>query len=55
VRGGHFIKDDISEFDADFFSMSATEAASLDPMQRLLLEVTYTSLENGRTIIECET
>lgn len=48
LRGGHFLEQDISVFDAGFFSISPTEAASMDPMQRMLLEVTYKALENGR-------
>lgn len=47
VRGGHFLRDDIESFDAPFFSMSPMEAASLDPQQRSLLEITYQALENG--------
>lgn len=34
-------------FDAPFFSMTATEAAGTDPMQRMFLEVVYEALENG--------
>lgn len=41
------MKEDISLFDAPFFSLSADEAAALDPQQRHLLEVTYGALENG--------
>jgi acyl transferase domain-containing protein len=47
VKKGHFIAEDPTVFDADFFSISATEAASLDPQQKWLLEVAYTALENG--------
>ncbi len=35
-------------FDADFFSISPAEAASMDPMQRWLLEAAYRALENGQ-------
>jgi acyl transferase domain-containing protein len=47
VRGGHFLSGDVSKFDAPFFSISRTEAESLDPQQRGLLECTYHVLENA--------
>jgi acyl transferase domain-containing protein len=47
VRGGHFLMGDVSKFDAPFFSISRTEAESLDPQQRGLLECTYHLLENA--------
>ncbi|KAI2464634.1 putative polyketide synthase [Annulohypoxylon bovei var. microspora] len=47
LRGGHFIQEDLSAFDADFFSISPAEAASMDPMQRWLLEAAYKALENA--------
>lgn len=34
-------------FDAEFFDIGATEAAAIDPQQRLVLETTYRALENG--------
>lgn len=37
----------IDEFDAQFFGISAREAASLDPQHRLLLEVGWEALEHG--------
>jgi acyl transferase domain-containing protein len=47
VKHGYFLKEDVGEFDAPFFSTTAKEAAALDPMKRLLLEVSYESIENG--------
>ncbi|EPE10816.1 polyketide synthase [Ophiostoma piceae UAMH 11346] len=53
VKGGFYLKDDVSYFDAPFFNMTKTEAASLDPQQRLLLECSYEALENaGMTLDE---
>ncbi|KAJ5703226.1 hypothetical protein N7488_010774 [Penicillium malachiteum] len=46
-RGGCFLKGDVSLFDAPFFSITADEAAALDPQQRHVLEVTYAALENA--------
>ncbi|KAL9001809.1 MAG: hypothetical protein Q9188_005223 [Gyalolechia gomerana] len=46
TRGGHFIQESIAAFDAPFFSISAAEAAGMDPQQRGLLETTYHALEN---------
>ncbi|KAI1817700.1 hypothetical protein GGS20DRAFT_599281 [Poronia punctata] len=45
-RGGHFIKQDISAFDASFFGIAASEANAMDPQQRILLETTYEALES---------
>ncbi|KAI1326775.1 putative polyketide synthase [Xylariaceae sp. FL0255] len=45
--GGHFIKEDLAGFDAEFFSISSMEAASIDPMQRWLLETAFRALENA--------
>ncbi|MCJ1387139.1 hypothetical protein MMC17_010268 [Xylographa soralifera] len=47
VRGGNFLKDNMAAFDAPFFSISATEAAAMDPQQRGLLETTYRALESA--------
>ncbi|KAJ3499201.1 hypothetical protein NLG97_g515 [Lecanicillium saksenae] len=49
---GYFIQQDISQFDAPFFSITAKEAAAMDPMKRLLLEVSYESIENAGIIVE---
>jgi acyl transferase domain-containing protein/SAM-dependent methyltransferase len=46
TRWGGFL-DEVGHFDADFFGISPREAASLDPQQRLFLEVCWEALENG--------
>ncbi|KAI1823452.1 hypothetical protein F4861DRAFT_549734 [Xylaria intraflava] len=51
-RGGHFLKDDISAFDAPFFSMSAEESQAADPQLRLLLETSYHALESAGITLE---
>ncbi|ERF74612.1 hypothetical protein EPUS_00742 [Endocarpon pusillum Z07020] len=47
ARGGHFLEGDVAAFDAPFFSIPRTEAVSLDPQQRGLLESAYKALENA--------
>lgn len=52
LRSAHFLKQDPSLFDAPFFSIAPNEARSMDPQQRLALEVAYEALENGKYPIE---
>ncbi|KAB8264716.1 hypothetical protein BDV32DRAFT_145394 [Aspergillus pseudonomiae] len=46
-EGGYFLEQDVSKWDAPFFTCSASEARSYDPQQRLLLELAYESLESA--------
>ena len=50
TTNGHFMTADISKFDAPFFSITANEAKSMDPQQRLALEVAYEAFENGKHV-----
>lgn len=54
--GGMFIKDiDLADFDAGFFGVGGSEAVSMDPNQRQILEVVYEGLENaGITLNQLE-
>ncbi|PHH91885.1 hypothetical protein CDD83_9906 [Cordyceps sp. RAO-2017] len=47
LRGGHFVDDDLAAFDAPFFSISAAEAACMDPQHRRMLETAYHALEDA--------
>jgi acyl transferase domain-containing protein/acyl carrier protein len=51
TRFGGFI-DDIGGFDAGFFGISPREADSLDPHQRILLEVCWEALEQANLVPE---
>ncbi|KAG9769377.1 putative polyketide synthase, partial [Aureobasidium melanogenum] len=47
TKGGYFLKQDLYEWDAAFFNITAAEAMALDPRQRIAMEVTYEALENA--------
>jgi len=47
VRYGYFLDEDIRSFDPGFFAINPVEAEGMDPLQRLLLETVYESLENA--------
>ncbi len=44
---GGFLTENALEFDSMFFDMSPRESESLDPQQRMLMEVAYEALENA--------
>jgi acyl transferase domain-containing protein len=46
ARHGAFLAD-VDQFDAEFFGISPREAASMDPQQRLILEVAWEALEDS--------
>ncbi|KAF2129725.1 ketoacyl-synt-domain-containing protein [Dothidotthia symphoricarpi CBS 119687] len=50
LKHGYSLQQDVGHFDAPFFSTTAKEAAAMDPMKRLLLEVAYESIESANSI-----
>ena len=48
LRGGHFLKEDLSAFDPNFFNITPAEAKAMDPQHRIMLEISYRALENGK-------
>jgi len=51
--GGMFLENvNLEDFDAAFFEISRTDAISMDPNQRQLLEVIYEGLENAGVTLE---
>ncbi|KAL2020284.1 hypothetical protein VTK56DRAFT_8608 [Thermocarpiscus australiensis] len=46
-QGGHFLRQDISRFDAGFFGLPKHDADAIDPQQRIMMEVAYEALERA--------
>ncbi|KAF2713006.1 beta-ketoacyl synthase [Pleomassaria siparia CBS 279.74] len=44
LRGGNFVKEDLSTFDAPFFAITPGEAACMDPQHRIMLETAFHTL-----------
>jgi len=47
AKYGAFLQNDVRAFDAEFFGISPREAKSIDPLQRMILEVIYEALETA--------
>ncbi len=47
TRRGAFLSDPVDQFDPAFFEISPREAAAMDPMQRLLLELSWEAIERA--------
>ena len=52
VRNAYMLEEDIRLFDAQFFNIKPTEAESIDPQQRLLMEAVYESMEAAGLTLE---
>ena len=47
VKNAYLVNEDITAFDAEFFSIKSVEAKTMDPQQRFLMEVAYEGLESA--------
>ena len=46
-KGGHFLDQHLAAFDPGFFGIPPTEAESMDPIQRVVLEASWEAVENA--------
>ncbi|KAK2058346.1 AMP-binding enzyme [Colletotrichum caudatum] len=47
VRKSYFLRENVRKFDNNFFNITAVEASSIDPQQRILLETVHEAFENA--------
>ncbi|KAI3338274.1 putative polyketide synthase [Ustulina deusta] len=47
INGGYFLEQDLGLFDPSFFNFTSEVAAAMDPQIRMLLELTFESLESA--------
>ncbi|KAI0198468.1 reducing type I polyketide synthase [Astrocystis sublimbata] len=47
IKGGYFLEEDVGLFDPAFFNFSTEAAAATDPQIRILLELTFESMESA--------
>lgn len=52
VKHSYLLDENVAQFDAQFFNVNASEAAAMDPQQRVLLETVYEALESAGLTIE---
>lgn len=52
TQGAHFLKQDISKFDANFFSLPKNDVEGTDPQHRIMIEVAYEALERAGLPLE---
>ena len=52
TQGAHFLKQDVSTFDANFFSLPKSDVEAMDPQQRIMVEVAYEALEKAGLPLE---
>ena len=52
VMHSYVLDKNVAHFDAQFFNVNASEAAAMDPQQRVLLETVYEALESAGLTIE---
>lgn len=52
VQHSYMLEEDIRLFDAQFFNIKPTEADSIDPQQRVLMETIYESIESAGLTID---